>query len=167
MAETTSSPGWYPDSSGRIQWWDGATWSGQYADEQPAPAPRPDPGRLARDAVLGVLVLVLLGAAQLVWLGRTDRLTPLAVQMIGPLIGVMIGVQLGARLKKRRQPKPRRPLWHVLTQGAVALLWLLFVAGSQGGLTTEVVLPTVVLTVVGTAGMLALTRATAPEVWKT
>lgn len=28
--------GWYPDASGRTQWWDGTRWSGQYA-----PTPQP------------------------------------------------------------------------------------------------------------------------------
>ena len=28
--------GWYPDATGRTQWWDGVRWSGQYAPTPPA-----------------------------------------------------------------------------------------------------------------------------------
>ncbi len=46
----TPGPGWYPDpaGSGRLQWWDGSGWTGQYGGPPlpvPAPAPGSVPGR--------------------------------------------------------------------------------------------------------------------------
>ncbi len=36
----STAPGWYPDPSGRLRWWDGSQW-GPYAETPPAAAPGP------------------------------------------------------------------------------------------------------------------------------
>lgn len=50
----TAEPGWYDDGSGRMRWWDGATWTDQFQEQGP-----PQPGiagivaRAQADAVAG------------------------------------------------------------------------------------------------------------------
>lgn len=79
MDSDAAAQGWYDDGSGRLRWWDGNEW-GMYADEYPdEPAagvsgdggPPPDTGGSRRwplvVAVLGMCLVVLLGAGAVLW----------------------------------------------------------------------------------------------------
>jgi hypothetical protein len=162
MTETASPPGWYPDDTGRLQWWDGSAWTGTYADEQPQPIA--NKGGQVAAGMLGVVLIFALGIVELAWLGRSDRIWNLVGMMGGPLIGVGIGMTIGLNRKRRKQPKKRPLWWHGALSAVVLVAWLVFVAAQGGGLGGEVVVPLVALTAVGTVAMMVVTKLMTPEV---
>ena len=107
--------------------------------------------QLVAQALFGMGLLAGLGVAQLVWLSRGDRIGELFVSMIGPLIGVMIGVQIVAKQDKKTKPHPM--IWHASFGAIVTAAWLVFVAAIYGGLEANALVPTVILSIAGTAMM--------------
>ncbi|WP_427130703.1 DUF2510 domain-containing protein [Pseudarthrobacter sp. S9] len=60
---STPGPGWYPDpaGSGRLQWWDGAAWTGQFSGpSRPGPA-TPRPQISARTPVYNPFIWLIVG----------------------------------------------------------------------------------------------------------
>lgn len=114
-------------------------------------------------AVVGVGLVVLVGIAQLVWLDRSDRVDDLLVSFAGPFLGVLVGSWIGT--KRRRDKRPRRHpiVWHAGLGLLAMCSWLVLVAALNGGLDTDVIVPTVVLGLVGTAAFVAATKVITPE----
>lgn len=162
MTEQSTSPaGWYPDDSGRLQWWDGSRWTGAYADEQPQPVANKRGQVLA--GVLGIFLMLGLAVAELAWLSRADRIADLLGVMVGPLIGCAVGMTIGLNSKRRKQPKRRPIWWHAVFSAAVSFGWMVLVPIMAGGLDGDVLVPVVVLGAVGTAGLVAATKLLTPE----
>ncbi|KRC63357.1 hypothetical protein ASE12_00440 [Aeromicrobium sp. Root236] len=163
MTEQTTSPaGWYPDDSGRLQWWDGSRWTGAYADEQPRPIANKRNHLLG--GMLGLLVTLGLALAELAWLGRADRLAGFLGGMIGPLLGCAVGLTIGLNRKRRKQPKQRPLWWHTLFSAVVSFGWMVLVPTMAGGLDSDVVVPAIVLGAVGTVALVGATKIMTPEI---
>lgn len=71
QAGDAPEPGWYADRDGLVRWWDGAGWTGQVRDEEPAPdeAAAPRRTRLVVRTLVTLLVFVLVAAATVVVIG--------------------------------------------------------------------------------------------------
>jgi hypothetical protein len=164
--QTASPPGWYPDNTGRLQWWDGLRWTGAYADEQPQPLTGSDRRRSLLATLVGLAQLIVLTGAQLTWLGRLDQSEELLGLMIGPFVGVIVGSAIGLSFKRRKRPRPRPLMWHVVLSVVVSVGWLLLLAGTTGGITTDVILPTVVLGFLGAAAMTLAIKVITPDLVK-
>ncbi len=82
-SDGTASPGWYPDGSGGLRWWDGHAWTEHRSERPraafpapsflPAAAPATSGGRSGRGLLVGAAVLVTAVVVTLaaVGLGRT------------------------------------------------------------------------------------------------
>lgn len=126
-----------------------------------------DPTSRSRTVVGGLLGLVLvmaLGAAQLSWVGRSDRVGDMFVSFIGPCIGIGLGLWFRIRFDRDKRPRRHSLGWHVAVAALVIVGWLLSVTALNGGVDTAAVAPTIVLGVIGTAAMVAGTRIFTPEV---
>ena len=160
--QMASPPGWYPDSSGRLQWWDGTTWTGAYADEQPHHAP-PSRGKSLASTVVVLAQMVLVTLLQLAWLARFDDAGGVLILMIGPFLGVVIGTALGLGEKRRARQKPKPLIWHAGVAVVIYAGWLLLISANTGGVNSEAILGTAVLGVIGAAAMTASTKVITPE----
>ena len=116
--------------------------------------------QLAAQALVGMALLAGLGVAQLAWLGRGDRIGDLLDSMIVALIAVMIGSQLVVKREKKTRPHPL--IWNATLGAIVTATWLVFVAAVHGGFEANALVPTVVLSIVGTA-MLAINPLLWPD----
>lgn len=114
-------------------------------------------------AFVGVVLTVLIGVAQLVWLDRADRVDDLLASFVGPFLGALLGAWLGRRRRRDKRPRHHSLVWHAGLGLLVMCSWLVVVAAVTGGLGTDVVVPTVVLGLVGTAAFVTVTKVITPE----
>lgn len=122
------------------------------------------PSRTVAGGLLGPVLVVALGAAQLSWVGRSDRVDDMFVSFIGPCIGIGLGLWFRIRFDRDRRLRLHSRGWHVAVAALVIVGWLLAVNALNGGVGTEALVPTIVLGVIGTAVMVAGTRIFNPEV---
>lgn len=136
---------------------------GQYADEHPVERKTmPTRGTSIAIGVVSVIGMIVLGIAQLAWLGRPEEIADLAVTMVGPFLGVIIGTAIGAG-RRRKAPRAHPLWWHAGLAAVLLVAWLLLVTGVGGGFSSDMIAPTAVLGVIGAAGLVALTKLLTPE----
>jgi hypothetical protein len=121
------------------------------------------PARTMASAVLGVALIIALGVAQLAWLDRTDQIGGFLGTFAGPLVGVLVGSWIATKRRRSKRPRRHSPLWHVGWGLVVVGAWLVFVTASNGGLSADMTVPTVVLTVVGATAFGVATKVVTPE----
>ncbi|WP_083583730.1 DUF2510 domain-containing protein [Rhodococcus zopfii] len=54
------APGFYPDPSGVVRWWDGTSWTDRVQTGPPHPVPAPNKSHTVRNILLAILAMVVL-----------------------------------------------------------------------------------------------------------